>query len=292
MSMMEVKANGWVTDIKMAAKTKTTNNDVIPISSGLIFILNHFKEDNALWPKFAAVADQFRIPVTRIDKALALFYGSRLMDCRMCPFPDFVEDYRKSDVCDCMAIGGAGIVPNFLMIDLDKGRFSRTLNAYKEDALNDALFNTLARIDEKFHGRFKPTILWTGNGYHIYLPVQLSGPSWCLGHTDGFMELSKTPDRDFLRWAELYLSDGLADTAHYKTTSFKNMYCRIPGSFSSKNNEPVRIVQRWDGKKRPYINWILKDFHDYLVEEKKKPPKLRFGGGSNVNGKWEFSTKW
>src|SRR5207245_1057627 len=99
--------------------------------------------------------------------------------------------------------------PNFIMIDLDLDRFSKTLDAYKQDALERAKDMILARINEKFHGNFKPTVLWTGGGYHIYLPVRLSGPSWCLGHTDIFMNLSKTPDRDFLRWAELYLSDGL-----------------------------------------------------------------------------------
>jgi hypothetical protein len=255
------------------------------ISKGLSLILSHFKGDNSFWPKFAAIEGQWHIQVENMDKALTFFYGAKLMDCRICPYPDFVESYHKSDVRDCMAIEGAGIVPNFLMIDLDKGRFARTLHAYREDALNDALFRVLARINERFHGDFHPTILWTGNGYHIYLPVQLSGPSWCLGHTDIFMELSKTPDRDFLRWAEYYLSDGLADPAHYNTTSFKNMYCRIPGSFNSKNNEPVIILQEWDGK-RPYINWILRDFYDYLVDRRKSPPP------KYDKGKWEFSTKW
>lgn len=145
---------------------------------------------------------------------LSYFYKAKLQDCRICPYPDFVEHYRKIDVRDCMAVEGQGIVPNFIFIDIDAGRFARTLFAYQEDALKEALYSTLTRINEKFHDNFKPTVLWTGNGYHIYLPVQLSGPSWCLGHTDIFMEVSKTPDRDFLRWAEWYLSNGLCDPEH------------------------------------------------------------------------------
>jgi hypothetical protein len=147
---------------------------------------------------------------------------------------------------------------------------------------------TLDRINQKFHGSFCPTVLSTGNGYHIYLPVQLSGRSWCLGHTDIFMKLSKTPDREFLRWAELYLSDGLADPAHCKTTSFKNMYCRVPGSFNSKNGQPVTILQEWDSQ-RPYINWILPEFHKYLVDKKSEPKPKKQYYGNEFRG---FSTKW
>jgi hypothetical protein len=77
-----------------------------------------------------------------------------------------------------------GIRPEVMLIDLDKGFFSNRLHPYDSDqqALDNALHYVLDRINEKFHGRFCSTVLWTGNGYHIYLPVQLSGPSWCPGH--------------------------------------------------------------------------------------------------------------
>lgn len=277
----------------------------VSVEQGVEFILSHFGGNNALWPKFIAAGVEFHISVEcdyqkvsdnplqgrpilgqASKEMLSYFYKAKLMDCRICPYPDFVEHYRKPDVRDCMAIEGAGIVPNFLFIDIDKGRFARTLYAYQEDALKEALYGTLTRINEKFHGNFHPTVISTGNGYHIYLPVQLSGPSWCLGHTDVFMEISKTPDRDFLRWAEWYLSDGLCDPEHCKTTSFSNMYCRVPGSFNSKNNKPVTILQKWDGQ-RPYINWILRDFYNYLIDKKNNPKKP-----SDYGGFRGFSTKW
>lgn len=78
---------------------------------------------------------------------------------------------------------------------------------------------TLDNLREKFHGIFKPTILWSGNGYHIYLPVQLSGPSRCLQHTDIFTELCRDPDKEFLHWVEPYLTDGKADPAYSKRHS-------------------------------------------------------------------------
>jgi hypothetical protein len=129
------------------------------------------------------------------------------------------------------------------------------------------LGTSLRKINEKFHWKFKPTVIWSGNGYHIYLPVQLSGPSWCLAHTDVFHGLSSDPDRRFMQWAEQYLSDGKSDPVHSKTVSFKNCMLRIPGSINSKNGEQVRILQKWDGQ-RPYINWILKDFQRYLIQKK------------------------
>jgi hypothetical protein len=52
---------------------------------------------------------------------------------------------------------------------------------------------------------------------------------------------------------------------------------RIPGSINSKcvlrnngildNSIEVKIIQRWNGH-RPAINWLLRDFRRYLIQEK------------------------
>jgi len=52
---------------------------------------------------------------------------------------------------------------------------------------------------------------------------------------------------------------GKSDLQHNNTVSYANCMLRIPGSINSKNGEPVRIIQRWDGY-RPEINYILYDF--------------------------------
>jgi hypothetical protein len=148
---------------------------------------------------------------------------------------------------------------------------------------------TLDSINEKFHGIFKPTILWSGNGYHIYLPVQSSGLSWCLGRNDVFNKLSRESDRRFIQWAEKYLSDGKADPCHSKGLSFKNCMVRIPGSYNSKNNCQVRIIQRWDGQ-RPCINWILRDFMRYLIQKTIKPEKKRATAVYSTNWDKSMST--
>lgn len=268
----------------------------LSIEEGINFLLGHFQGDNSLWPRWCATKDYWPCkerskpnrsePEYSIKDIISKFYDAKLQDCRLSPFPDFIDSFAKADARETMVYRGIGIVPDIIMIDIDRGAFTKTLHTHSSDelALNNALYYILDRINEKFHGQFNPTVLWTGNGYHIYLPVQLAGPSSCLGHTDIFMNLSKTPDRDFLRWAEYYLSDGLADPAHYTTTSFKNMWLRVPGSFNSKNGQPVKILQEWDGE-RPYINWILRDFHNYLVDKNSRPKKpiTTFRG---------FSTEW
>ena len=47
---------------------------------------------------------------------------------------------------------------------------------------------------------------------------------------------------------------------------------RIPGSINSKNNgQQVRVIQQFDGSRRVEINYLLRDFRRYLIQEKFKP---------------------
>jgi hypothetical protein len=73
-----------------------------------------------------------------------------------------------------------------------------------------------------------------------------------------------------MRFAESFLSDGKSDRAHNTTVSFNNCMMRIPGSINSKNNCEVRLVQEWNGKTRPAINYLLADFCGYLANRKAK----------------------
>jgi hypothetical protein len=42
---------------------------------------------------------------------------------------------------------------------------------------------------------------------------------------------------------------------------------RIPGSINSKNGQPVRVIQKWNGRK-PFINYLLRDFRRYLIDHR------------------------
>jgi non-catalytic primase subunit PriX-like protein len=73
------------------------------------------------------------------------------------------------------------------------------------------------------------------------------------------------------------LTHNKADPCHSNNLSFKNCLVRIPGSHNwecvKRNNNSldstteVRIVQKWDGN-RPAINWLLRDFRRYLIQER------------------------
>ena len=87
-------------------------------------------------------------------EALERFRKAMLLDSRINAYPSYTE-----------WIGLNRQAPNFLFIDLDRCRFKSI------EALNRALKKTLKSIKENFGDNISPTVLWTGNGYHIYLPV-------------------------------------------------------------------------------------------------------------------------
>jgi hypothetical protein len=117
------------------------------------------------------------------------------------------------------------------------------------------------------HNEAHPTVLWTGNGYHVYQPIKgmvfKKFKVFCdfLPYLDG-----KDLTTEFLRFAKDFFSDGKADSKHL--SSIKSCLVRVPGTINSKNGEQVRIFQRWDGTK-PAIQWVSRDFQDYLVQKKK-----------------------
>jgi hypothetical protein len=153
--------------------------------------------------------------------------------------------------------------PNFIFIDLDMSRYN------SRDALDKALRKVLNNIKEKFRGA-QPTVIWSGNGYHIYLPIR----AFILESESVFAEFEHSK---FLRFSEKMLSNRKADSCHSSNLSLKNCLVRISGSHNSKcvkrNNSSldstteVKIIQKWDGN-RPAINWLLRDFRRYLIQEK------------------------
>jgi hypothetical protein len=187
------------------------------------------------------------------------------MDCRILAYPYFTE-YK----------GINRQAANFIFIDLDRSSFKT------DKAHISALTTTLENIKQKLGGN--PTVLWSGNGYHIYLPVNAP----VLEELDIFAKF-KSPSRKLMQYAESYLSNNKADYAHNITVSFKNCMLRVPGSINSKNGQTVKLLQLWDGH-FPKINPLLADFYIYLcgqrIEELKstnqsRQSKSRFETGTS-----------
>lgn len=228
----------------------------VTIGYGIDFILSHLEEPH--WPRTISTKttslSKWQVLVFNREEALARFKQANLLDCRINAYPD----YTGIDGLNRQA-------PNLIFIDLDLSLFN------SRNALDKALAMTQKDIRERLHGGH-PSIIESGNGYHIYLPIE----SFILELESVFADY-ESPSVKFLRFAEYFLSNGKADTCHSSNLSFKNCMLRIPGSHNSKcvikNNNivgpttEVKIIQKWDGN-RPAINWLLRDFRRYLIQHK------------------------
>ena len=163
-------------------------------------------------------------------QALARFKQANWLDCRISAYTELDD------------------TPNFIFIDFDI-RLS-----------NSDLGNVLTKIFKAIGGN--PTVLFTGSGYHIYQPIL----SVCLEKFADFSNYEE-PSKQFLKFAEKYLSNRLSDANH--NPSFKSCMVRVPGSINTKNGEHVKIMQEWDGK-RPDIALLLGSFSRILQLNKRR----------------------
>ena len=216
---------------------KNVSSDItsdIDFKHGLGLILGHF-----LWSSFprtisTRTTQGRQILVNNKDEALARFKQANYLDCR-------INAYSGGDIKGD---------PNFIFMDIDS-----------TDPKN------LYQIIDKKSSRFSaigghPTVLFTGSGFHIYQPIN----SICL---DDLQEFSnhQEPSKQFLKFAEKYLSYGKCDPDH--NPSFKSCMVRIPGSINSKNGEQVKIIQEWDGQ-RPSIALIIGSFQTMVIHQTKE----------------------
>jgi hypothetical protein len=221
------------------------------IEDGLNCILSHFPEKEAIWPRRISTktTGNSTLAVYSKEEALARFKQANFLDCKICAYPYYVE--------------WKGInrqTPNLIFIDEDESSFK------SREALDNGLTNTLKRINDKLPNA-EPSILWSGHGYHIYLPVK----AFVLEQENQFNKFEQ-PSRRFIQFAEQYLSNKKSDPCHSFTMSFKNCMLRVPGSFNAKlESEPieVKLIQRWNGV-RPSIKPLLFDFYLYLQDLKLK----------------------
>ena len=150
----------------------------------------------------------YQVEVFNKEEILEYFKTSNYEDCRINAYPPFTEYH------------GINRTPiSFLMVDLDL----KDLSDEKKKVLEKVLSKTLQKIKESIGGN--PTVLWTGNGYHVYQPV--SGP--ILEAYETLYEFTKYVDKDltsmFVQFAEEYFTDYAADRLHNP----KVMFGKNPG---------------------------------------------------------------
>jgi hypothetical protein len=239
---------------------------------GLEFILNHLEEP--LFPRTISTktTEGKQILVGSKDEAIVRFKQAEYKDCRINAFPSYIEHRGK-------------IIQksNFIFIDIDRNQFKN------KEELDKAVRNCLKMINKRFNDDdnvVHPTILFTGNGYHIYLPIE--------GIVlEDYSDLSRFGQisQKFLRFASIHLSNNACDPNN--NPSFKSCLLRIPRTINSKSGNKVKIIQRWNGI-RPKYSLINGDFMAYLVDEKiGEKKRVRELAISNSNNNYKSNRiKW
>jgi hypothetical protein len=147
------------------------------VQDGLDFILNHFQEP--VFPRKIMTRQLgYQVEIFNKEEALEYFKSSNYEDCRINAYPAFTE------------YNGINRTPiSFLMADLDLKDFADEEDSNKKEKtaflLEKTLNKTLQKIKETIGGN--STVLWTGNGYHIYQPVS----GFILEEYETFYEFTK-----------------------------------------------------------------------------------------------------
>ncbi len=231
------------------------------IKDNIDFILSHFEGQHELFPRTIMTLKtrgQKKIEYeTNLQASKdAIFYyfkNADFVDCKINAFPFDTEHTRVNfDVKNKTAA-------TFIMIDLDLKDFNN------KEKLDKQLKKTLNKLSLKFHGEAHPTVLWTGNGYHIYQPIDGMVFEEFQVFYDFLPYLDKDITTEFLRFAEKFFTNGKSDPNHLP--SIKSCLIRVPGTINSKNGEVVSIIQKWDGNS-PSIKWINEDFRHYLIQKR------------------------
>jgi hypothetical protein len=74
-----------------------------------------------------------------------------------------------------------------------------------------------------------------------------------------------------MEFSEDFLTSRRGDPQHNPTVN--SCLIRIPGTINSKCKEQVKIIQKWDGY-RPPINYLLRRFRRWLINEKVEQQRL------------------
>jgi hypothetical protein len=226
--------------------TETTVDKENLIEANLDFVIEHLSDP--LFPRtIMTKALGYQKEVFNKHELLAYFKASNYHDCRINAYPAYTE-YKGINLT----------APSFIMIGLDLKDFELSI-----EKLGKILNNTLTKINDILHGAH-PTVLWTGNGYHIYQPVH----GFILEEIDRFASLIDPYKKDltsrFMQFAETFFTDKKGDPQH--RPSVKSCLIRIPGTINSKCNQAVKIVQKWD-ETRPPINYLLREYRTWLVSQ-------------------------
>ena len=149
------------------------NNRRDKVKEGIRFLLSHFEGRQRLFPRkmSTALSKGKQFTVYNKDQILNECIKANFVDCRLNGYPILdkeigIEDYShhaNHDHLKCKSqISIPAQAPNIIFIDVDIPR-----DTSQQEVLL-ILKNVLNTINKRLNCS-SPTVLWTGNGYHIYI---------------------------------------------------------------------------------------------------------------------------
>jgi hypothetical protein len=234
------------------------------LEESINFILSHFQSPLDEFPrKMMTFKSNGQFAVTTREEILRRCEQSDYRDCRINAYPEIIER-------DGMLVQP----PNFIFIDLDLANFDYSINR-----LDKAKNSTLRKM--AIMSCF-PTVLWTGNGYHIYLPLQIPvlDNQQHIFSKEIFPNLFANKGRYshyfvsevFMQFVKQYFTNGKSDPQH--RPKYKTCLTRIPETYNSKcllkgkskGESKVKILQKWNGK-RIDAEPLVYDFGVWLTHQ-------------------------
>ncbi|HEU5120538.1 MAG TPA: DNA primase noncatalytic subunit PriX [Candidatus Nitrosocosmicus sp.] len=249
----------------------------VKILNTIDFILSHFQSPLREFPrKMMTYRSNGQFTVTSKEEIFKRCEQDDFKDCRINAYPEVIENN-----------GFLIQPPNFVFIDLDLSNFSNDIKKL------DKVKNSTLRKMEQLNGSH-PTVSFTGNGYHIYLPIEVPV-------LDNEYEFSKDKfpnffsakskytnyyvSEVFMQFAEDFFTGNKADPNH--RPKYKTCLVRFPDTYNSKclnkglskEESKVKILQKWNGK-RINVAPITHDFRIWLTQleinllKNKKPKSI------------------
>jgi len=138
------------------------------VLEGINIILSLFSavEQQRLFPrKIMTKKTGGQVTVYSVEQMMQAFEDADFIDCRINAYPAFLNEAEEKDYEN--GINMDIFAPNILFIDLDQKDFSC------KSELDKVLNKILKNISKVLHDS-KPLLLWSGNGYHIIIPVKVT----------------------------------------------------------------------------------------------------------------------
>jgi len=247
----------------------------LQVSEGIDMLLRLFeKAGQRPFPrKIMTAKSNGQITVHSKDQMLQKFEEADFIDCRVNAYPLVPTDILQ--------------VPNIILIDIDINRSLKTGRKQVDANLN----KTLQNIREYTSDSVNPLVLWTGNGYHVIVILNMVEP---LEHIEEYKSVSRSCgidqlSREFMLFAKMFLSQNKADPKN--SPSLQSCLLRVPNSLNSKclnagkseKESQVKIIQSCKNSITNFsdISLLLSGFYTYLVNKKISHDKAAIIEASN-----------